>query len=279
MDTTSFTLRPRGLSFYLLVRNMPTMITRDDNSTAYPLETTWDRMKHVAALPPQKILLSTVVIGMLTAIWLASPFVILAILIGIGLQYIIEYCVHRFLYHMTPPDQVNDLFKWLYKSHWGHHDFPNNPNLWGGNGLLFVPIISAIFILIGWALMALFGSAHPLAYAVVGVYLGAIPTYITYEWAHVTAHAAGKKNWLERYITKEHAKHHFQDYNSNYHVNAGGIVVDRAFGTAFDRETYSRPDHIRTMGLAPDDARLVQLREMYASECNITELDRQKALS
>jgi hypothetical protein len=254
------------------------MITRENNTTAYPLETTWDRVKHVTALPPQKILIATVVTGALTAIWLGSPFVFLAILIGVGLQYIIEYCVHRFLYHMTPPEQVDGLFKWLYKSHWGHHDFPNNPNLWGGNDLLFVPIISAVFIVIGWAVLILAGSAHPLAYAIVAVYCGAIPTYMTYEWAHVTAHAAGKKNWLERYISKEHAKHHFQDYNSNFHVNAGGIAVDHAFGTAFDRETYSRPEHIRTMGLAPDDARLVALRKMYAEEYNITVSDRDKAM-
>lgn len=254
------------------------MITRDDNLRPYPLETTWDRVLHVLSLPPQKILLGLVGLGLASAVWIGSAWVLMAICVGIALQYVIEYCMHRFLYHMSPPDEVNGLFRWLYQSHWGHHDFPNNPNLWGGTGLLFVPLVSVIFVLFEWLILSITGSDNPLAYALVCVYAGSIPTYMTYEWAHVTAHAVGRKNALERYITREHAKHHFQDYGSNYHVNAGGIVVDRAFGTAFDAATYERPDHIRTMGLAPDDPRLVALREEFAADYNITEVDRQMAL-
>lgn len=254
------------------------MIQREDNFKPYRLETTAARIWHVFKLPAQRILTPLMLLAAAVAIWIGTPWVFAAILAGICLQYLIEYSIHRFLYHMAPPDEVNGVFKWLYSSHWGHHDFPNNPNLWGGTSLWFVPVVSCVFLLIEWAVLAAAGSAHPFAYAFVSVYLGAIPTYTTYEWAHVTAHAAGKKNWLERYITKEHAYHHFQDYHSNFHVNAGGIVVDKAFGTAFDKSAYERPDHIRTMGIAPDDPRLIELRELFADDYNITASDRQKAL-
>lgn len=255
------------------------MIERDDNFKPYRLETTSARVWHVLSLPAQRILSPLMLLAVCVAIWIGSPWVLVAILAGICLQYLIEYCIHRFLYHMAPPDEVNGLFKWLYSSHWGHHDFPNNPNLWGGTSLWFVPIVSSGFLALIYLMLLAAGSAYPLAYAFVAVYLGAIPTYTTYEWAHVTAHAAGKKNWLERYITKEHAYHHFQDYHSNFHVNAGGIVVDKAFGTAFDRSAYERPDHIRTMGIAPDDPRLIELRELFAEDYNITPSDRKKALT
>lgn len=254
------------------------MITRIDNFKPYELATTRARVRHVLALPAQRVLGPLMATALGVAIWLGSFWVLLAVLFGICLQYIVEYCTHRFLYHMDAPDQVDGLFKWLYSSHWGHHDFPNNPNLWGGTSPWFVPVVASVFLMLEWVVLALFGVPNAFAYAFVCVFLGSVPTYTTYEWAHVTAHAAGKKNWLERYITREHAQHHFQDYSSNYHVNAGGIVVDRAFGTAFDRETYQRPEHIRTMGLAPDDPRLIELREIFADDYNITDTDRQKAL-
>ncbi|MEM7241921.1 MAG: sterol desaturase family protein [Pseudomonadota bacterium] len=254
------------------------MITRDDNFKPYELPRTWDRIRHVAALPPQKILLPMVVAALITLIVFFQPVLLWCVLFGIALQYVIEYCIHRFLYHMAPPSEVNGLFKWLYSSHWGHHDFPNNPNLWGGTDLLFVPIVSSIFFLLFSGIFWVIGLSDPVLKSFITVFLGAIPTYITYEWAHVTAHAAGRKNALERYITREHAAHHFQDFSTNYHVNAGGIIVDKAFGTAFSKEDYMRPDHIRTMGLAPDDPRLIELRTLFADTYGISGSDLAKAL-
>ena len=239
---------------------------------------TWDRITHVAALPPQKILLPLIGIALVTFTIYFQPVLIWFVLFGIALQYLIEYCIHRFLYHMAPPDVVNGLFKWLYSSHWGHHDFPNNPNLWGGTDMLFVPIVSSVFFCFFSAMFWIFGLNDPFLKSFITVYLGAIPTYVTYEWAHVTAHAAGKKNALERYITREHAAHHFQDFSTNYHVNAGGIIVDKAFGTAFSKDAYQRPEHIRTMGLAPDDPRLVELRKIFAATYKISDTDMAKAL-
>ncbi len=254
------------------------MITREDNFKPYELPRTWDRIKHVAALPPQKILLSVVSIALVLFVWNFQPVLLWYVLAGIVLQYFIEYSIHRFLYHMAPPEEVNELFKWLYSSHWGHHDFPNNPNLWGGHGLLFVPILSTIFLGLGTLILWTANAPDPFFRAFITVYLGSIPTYITYEWAHVTAHASGKKNWLERYITKEHAYHHFQDFSTNYHVNAGGIMVDKVFGTAFSKDKYVRPAYIRTMGLEPDDARLIELRNLFADDYKISASDMKKAL-
>ena len=254
------------------------MIERSDNFTPYELPRTRDRIAHVLALPPQKILVPLILIAATVLVVNWTPILLAFVALGITLQYIIEYCIHRFLYHMAPPETVNDTFKWLYKSHWGHHDFPNNPNLWGGTDLWFVPKLSSIFFLFFAGIFWAIGISDPILKAFITVYLGSIPTYITYEWAHVTAHAAGKKNALERYITREHAAHHFQDFSTNYHVNAGGILVDKAFGTAFSKDDYIRPAYIRTMGIAPDDPRLIELRGLYAEEYGISKSDMKKAL-
>ena len=254
------------------------MIQRKDNSKPFELPSTWDRALHVAQLPPQKILIPLVLGGWAVALVL-GPAAILAILFGVFVQYFIEYAMHRFLYHAEAPEEVNDKFRWLYESHWGHHDFPNNPNLWGGTNMWFVPKVAAGFFVFFWAIMMLLVVETAWAYALVLVFGGALPTYITYEWAHVTAHASGKKNALERYITQMHAHHHFHNFDTNYHVNAGGILVDKTFGTAYSRDKHIRMGNIRTMGLAPDDPRLIQLREEFADQYNITAIDRKKALA
>ncbi|MEM9716502.1 MAG: sterol desaturase family protein [Pseudomonadota bacterium] len=255
------------------------MIIRGDNSKPYVLQTTRDRVMHVLRLPPQKILVPLIAMGWAVAVWNFSFGVFVALIFGIVLQYFIEYCMHRFLYHATAPESVDAKFRWLYKSHWGHHDFPNNPNLWGGTDLYFVPIVATVIFLIFWAGFTIAGVPQAWLYPMVMVFGGALPTYVTYEWAHVTAHAAGQKNALERYITQMHAHHHFHNFDTNFHVNAGGILVDKTFGTAYSRDRHDRIGNIRTMGLAPNDPRLVQLRDEFAAEYNITAPDREKALT
>ncbi|MEO0343884.1 MAG: sterol desaturase family protein [Pseudomonadota bacterium] len=255
------------------------MILREDNSRPYVLETTWDRVGHVLRLPPQKILVPAVVSAWVLVAVFWHPTLLVALFVGVIMQYFIEYIMHRFLYHADAPEEVDNRFRWLYQSHWGHHDFPNNPNLWGGTDMVFVPVVAACFFIVEWAILAVVGVSQSWLYAYVAVFGASLATYITYEWAHVTAHAAGRKNWLERYITQMHAHHHFHNFDTNYHVNAGGILVDKTFGTAYSRERHVRMGNIRTMGLDPDDARLIQLREEFADKYNITSADRQKAMA
>ncbi|MEM0976967.1 MAG: sterol desaturase family protein [Pseudomonadota bacterium] len=254
------------------------MIMRDDNSKPYHLERTVDRFLHVLKLPPQRILVPLVVSAWALLVMSWSTTLLIMIVFGIILQYFIEYAMHRFLYHASPPDEVDDTFRWLYESHWGHHDFPNNPNLWGGTSVWFVPTIALCFFVVFWGGFAIFGVQPSFTSAYVLVFGGALPTYITYEWAHVTAHASGRKNALERYVTQMHAHHHFHNFETNFHVNAGGILVDKTFGTAYSKDRHVRIGNIRTMGLDPDDPRLVQLREEFADKFNITEKDRKTAL-
>ena len=242
------------------------------------LQSTWDRVLHVLMLPPQKILVPLVLLSWGIAVWQWQAGLVITFLCGVTLQYFIEYSMHRFLYHAAAPETVDDRFRWLYKSHWGHHDFPNNPNLWGGTDMVFVPVVAGVLFFAFWAAFALAGLDAAWLHSLVLVFGAALPTYITYEWAHVTAHASGRKNALERYITQMHAHHHFHNFDTNFHVNAGGILVDRTFGTAYSREAYHRMSNIRTMGLAPNDPRLIQLREEFADAYNITALDREKAL-
>ena len=253
------------------------MIIRQDNFRPYELPRTRDRIAHLFSYPAQRILLPMLILSLGIGIWQWTPWIVAAIVGGVIFQYCNEYLIHRFLYHMRPPETANALFMWLYKSHFGHHDFPNNPNLWGGTSLWFTPVFALVSFLLIWGGLILAGTQAAWLYALTFVFVGSVGLYLFYEWCHVTAHAKGEKNALERYISKEHAKHHFNDFGANFHVSAGGILVDQIAQTAHNPKREDRVTHIRTLGMAPDDPRLVAAREILADEYNITAEDQRRA--
>ena len=60
--------------------------------------------------------------------------------------------------------------------------------------------------------------------------------------------------------------HHFNDHHSVYHVSFGMGWIDRLFGTPYDRDTAKDrydPETILSMGMDPEDLRLVTARKAY----------------
>ena len=79
----------------------------------------------------------------------------------------------------------------------------------------------------------------------------------------MTAHTNVKKMALERHVTRLHGMHHFRNYNRWYHVNPGGFVIDQVMGTAIPNDEIKqqgRLEFLRTLGLKPDDPRLIRAR-------------------
>lgn len=204
----------------------------------------------------------------LAAVWLAANGPLWAwafVIFGIPAQMLNEYSLHRYIFHLPPPRR-QWAFDLLYQAHYGHHDFPTN------HGLFFVPIWVALPVLtasfaLTWAVLHIIapGAALPIAVAIVPV--GGIATFLGYEWFHMTAHLTLPKTAVERHVTTLHNQHHFRDFNRWFHVSPGGEIIDRAMGTAIDRDTLKsqqRIEFIRTLGMRPDDARLVAARQRFA---------------
>lgn len=211
---------------------------------------------------------------LLTAPW----WIIFFVALGIPLQMMNEYNLHRFVFHLTPPRQ-QWAFDLLYQAHYGHHDFPTN------KGLFFVPIWVALPVLalnfcLLWAIAALIvpGVAFTIAVAIVAV--GGVLTFLGYEWFHMTAHLTVPKTKVERHVTTLHNQHHFRDFDRWFHVSPGGEVIDRAMGTAIDRDALKdqqRIEFIRTLGMRPDDARLRAARARFAPKYGLTEAEISRA--
>lgn len=209
------------------------------------------------------------------ALLMAGPaWVWLLVPLGIAAQMLNEYNLHRFIFHLPPPRR-QWAFDLLYRAHYGHHDFPTN------HGLFFVPIWVALPVLglnftLLWAALALLGVGSAVWIAVAVVAVGGIGTFLVYEWFHMSAHLTVPKTAVERHVTRLHNQHHFRDFSRWFHVSPGGQIIDRAMGTSIDTEDLKarqRIAFIRTLGMRPDDPRLVSARRRFAGEYGLSEAE------
>lgn len=206
--------------------------------------------------------------------WAAWALVPLGVLAQLGN----EYNIHRHIFHLPPPKSQR-LFNLMYLAHYGHHDFPT------AERLFFVPIwfavpMAAVNFGLAWGVAALLGFESALIYAVAIVLVGGLTTFLAYEWFHMTAHLNVPKRSLERRVTRLHAQHHFQDFARWFHVSPGGEILDKAMGTAISREelkAQSRIEFITTLGLRPDDPRLLSARAKYAHLLDATDAEIERA--
>ncbi|MGB7316924.1 MAG: sterol desaturase family protein [Planktotalea sp.] len=198
--------------------------------------------------------------------------------LGVLAQYLNEYNLHRYVFHLAPPRR-QWAFDLLYRAHYGHHDFPSNHKLFFVPVWVALPMLGFNFLAL-WGALALFavGQAFWIALAIVPV--GGVATFLGYEWFHMSAHLNLPKGALARYVTKLHNQHHFRDFSKWFHVSPGGEIIDRAMGTAISRDALKgqqRMEFIRTLGMRPNDARLVASRRKFADKYGLSMVEIEQA--
>lgn len=228
------------------------------------------RVKIMASHWPILVMAAAFLIGLVVTAS-GPPWLWLLVPLGIAAQMLNEYAIHRFVFHLTPPRR-QWAFDLLYQAHYGHHDFPTV------KGMFFVPAWFALPMLtlhtlltamIGGLIMP--GMGWHIAAAM--TLTGGVGTFLSYEWFHMTAHLPVPKTTIERHVTTLHNQHHFRDFNRWFHVSPGGEVIDRALGTAIDREalkSQQRAEFIRTLGMRPDDPRLIAARQRFGPRHGLT---------
>jgi len=168
--------------------NLPPILTRRFD---HPL-------KPVALFLPLGLLLST-------ASLLAHPrgilAVILLLLAGIFAWTLIEYILHRFVFHLT---QGKEPWKTLASGlHMEHHRTANTAGLILApplGGLVYGILVYGVFVLLTWS-----PSASALLEA--GVFVG----YLIYEWTHFMAHRFHPRSGWGKYLKAYHLSHHFKN--------------------------------------------------------------------
>ena len=204
--------------------------------------------------------------GVITMIFTFQTWMIFALIYGVLIQFVVEYAMHRFLYHREPPAEQG-TFNDLYRTHIGHHEFPTDPEFFSGDDHWYALKFGLAFATLHFVVLWLFvGFSTAILWPVVAIFVGSISAFIYYEYCHTLAHVNVPKGWFGKRVTKSHLAHHFQDHDATFHVSFGAAWVDRLFGTKHDaavaKERFDR-DTMLSLGMDPEDLRLVTARKAF----------------
>ena len=142
--------------------------------------------------------------------WQAPRAVLLLTSLGFMSWGMLEYGLHRFLFHL---DVRSEFWRRLiYLAHLSHHDNPQAADKLFSNLWLSVPV-AAIYFLLAWSLLGKWETA-------VYLWSGLVAGYLVYEWVHYQAHHGRPRFALLRYLKKYHLLHHHKTPNLRFGVTS-----------------------------------------------------------
>lgn len=153
-------------------------------------------------------------------------YVLPAFALGVLITSLIEYSLHRFIFHFTPKNKEQRLQSFLL--HGYHHEFPND-----AYRLVLPPIgIWPVAALLGVIWWFAFGSYFwP-------VYAGSAAGYVAYDWMHYYTHYFNPKRNPGRFIKRYHMLHHHDSPEQRYGITSP--LWDHVFGTYLGLKSMAR---------------------------------------
>jgi len=144
--------------------------------------------------------------------------------LGLFVWTIVEYVMHRFVFHYAPPDKP-----WAMRVHFifhgVHHDYPSD-----AKRLVLPPSVSIPLALIFYFL---FKAILPPNY-IWGFFPGFILGYLIYDISHYAIHHFNFKGSIWKKIKQHHMLHHYQDPDKGYGVSSP--LWDKVFGSDFTKK-------------------------------------------
>ena len=138
---------------------------------------------------------------------------------GYAFWTLMEYCIHRFFFHMEFTSPLGK--KIHYIAHGIHHDYPND-----SMRLVMPPAINlTLAVLFYWLFFLVFQNKGLTA----GFFSGFTFGYMVYDLMHFASHFFNFKwGWFQR-IKRSHLLHHYREPNSGFGLST--VFWDRVFGT------------------------------------------------
>ena len=143
----------------------------------------------------------------------------LLIILGFLSWCVVEYVLHRFIFHLDP--RLISGSKFVYASHLSHHENPRETDDLFASMRISAPLAAAYWLL-AWAAL---GSWRSASYLLIGLIAG----YFCYEWLHFQAHHRRPRLRLFRYLKKYHLLHHYRTPALRFGVTSP--LMDLLFGT------------------------------------------------
>ncbi|HEY3129702.1 MAG TPA: sterol desaturase family protein [Acidobacteriota bacterium] len=138
---------------------------------------------------------------------------------GLLIWTLIEYCMHRFLFHWKIRNRK--LKNLLWHLHIGHHAEPRDPEQILVPPSMSIPISG---VLLGGLYLVL-GSLFWAIGVIVGTWIG----FLYYESVHYRLHRSAAEEGLLHYQRRRHFYHHFVDGETCFGVTSP--LWDFVFGT------------------------------------------------
>ena len=129
-------------------------------------------------------------------------------LLGILLWTLIEYLIHRYIFHYEPKTRWGKQLHFVI--HGVHHDYPND-----ARRLVMPPVISIPLAFLFFGLFFLiFGSLAP------AVFAGLVFGYVCYDMLHYATHHLAMKSGVWLWLKQYHLRHHFKDDHVGYGISS-----------------------------------------------------------
>lgn len=159
----------------------------------------------------------------LTLLYLYTPFIsyfsylsishfgwsifMLEFIFGILLWTLLEYLIHRFIFHYDGKN--NHIKKFSSLVHGTHHAYPNDFTRLVSPPLILIPFLALLsisyFLIFGKHFLSIF----------TGTFLG----YLFYDFIHYSLHRFNHKNRIFKYLKRYHFTHHYFDGNNFFGVS------------------------------------------------------------
>jgi hypothetical protein len=152
---------------------------------------------------------------LLMSVWSAVLFISFGFL-SWGL---IEYVLHRFIFHYDARSQIGR--KLLYEAHISHHEDPERRSRHVASLILSTPV-AVVYWLLAWAATGSWAVASLL-------FVGMAGGYLYYQWIHFQCHHGKSRLRVLRYLRKYHLLHHHQTPELRFGVTSP--IFDFVFRT------------------------------------------------
>jgi len=138
---------------------------------------------------------------------LSSLAVAALFLLGILIWTLLEYIIHRWIFHYEPRTRLGKKLHFIV--HGVHHDYPND-----ARRLVMPPAVSIPLAVVFWLLFAVtLGRFAPAISAGFGF------GYIGYDSIHYAIHHFPMKRGVGLWLKQYHLRHHFHDDHAGYGVS------------------------------------------------------------
>lgn len=141
--------------------------------------------------------------------------------LGLFIWTLVEYVMHRFVFHYAPPDKP-----WAQRMHFifhgVHHDYPSD-----AKRLVLPPSVS---IPLATIFYFLFNAILPANY-IFAFFPAFILGYLFYDMTHYAIHHFNFKGSVWKKIKQHHMLHHYQDPDKGYGVSSP--LWDKVFRSDF----------------------------------------------